>query len=366
MKILITGGHLMPALALIDLLVDKKNIEIVFVGRKYNLDSEQSYSLEFQEIEKRKIKFIPIVAGRFKRELSWSSIKNFFQVFVGLITASKIISSEKPGLIFSFGSFIGFPFVFIGWLSQIPVYVHEQTLFPGFANRLGAFFAQKVFVSFPQSAKFFNKNKIIISGNPVRREIFQIKSKPFKIDKKMPVIYVTGGSLGSHSINSHFVKILPKLLEKNIVIHQTGNVKEYKDYETLLKMKGNLPKELQKNYFLKEHIYSNEIGYIYSLADLVISRSGANTFFELVVLKKPAILIPLPWSAHQEQQKQAELFTHSGLGEIFSQFDESEKLLSLIDKMMINLSNYQKKFTSLDFLYKQDAVETIYQHILKQ
>lgn len=349
----------MPALALIDILVGKKNSEIIFAGRKYNLDSEQSYSLEFQEIEKRKLKFIPTSAGR-------AALKNFFQIVFGLIHALKIVNKEKPDIIFSFGSYIGFPFAFAGWVLQIPSFVHEQTLFPGFANRLGAFFAKKVFVSFPQSSRFFNKEKVVISGNPVRKEIFETRSKPFRIDKKLPVIYVTGGSLGSHSINLHLLKILPKLLEKNIVIHQTGNVKEYQDYETLLKMKESLPKELQLRYFLREHIYSHEIGYIYSLADLVISRSGANIFFELVALKKPAILIPLPWSARQEQQKQADLFVHSGLGEIFSQFDESEKLLNLIDKMLANLMNYQKKFTNLDFLYKQDAVETIYQHILKQ
>ncbi len=325
----------MPALALIDSLVDNKSIEIIFVGRKFNLDSEQSYSLEFQEIEKRKIKFIPINAGR-------AALKNFFQIIFGLVNAFKIVNKEKPRLIFSFGSFLGFPFAFVGWLTGIPIFIHEQTLNPGFANRLSGFFAKKVFVSFPQSAKFFNKNKVIVSGNPVRKEIFEVKSKPFEIDKKMPVIYITGGSLGSHSINSHFLKILPKLLEKNIVIHQTGNVKEYKDYETLSKMKESLPKELQSRYFLREHIYSHEIGYVYSLADLVISRSGANTFFELVALKKPSILIPLPWSARLEQQKQADLFVSSSLGEVFSQFDSSEKLLQLIDKMMGNLDSYKK------------------------
>jgi len=366
MKILITGGHIMPALSLIDMLTAKKDIEIIFVGRKYNLNSEQSYSLEFKEIEKRRIKFISFKTGRFKKELSLSGVKNFFQILLGLIRAWKIIRSEKPDLVFSFGSFLGFPFVFSGWFLRVPVFIHEQTLNPGFANRLGSYFARRIFVSFPQSAGFFNKKKTIVTGNPIRKEIFKVKSKPFRFCKNIPIIYATGGSLGSHSLNRHFEKILLRLLEKNIVIHQTGNVKEYKDYQTLVKIKNDLPKKLRERYFLREHIYSNEIGFIYSIADLVVSRSGANTFFELIALKKPAILIPLPWSARQEQQKQADLFASSGLGEVFSQFDDSEKLLNLITRMLANLTSYQKKFTNLDFLYKQDAVKTIYQYILKQ
>jgi len=366
MKILVTGGHIMPALALIDTLITKKNIEIVFVGRKYNLASEQSFSLEFQEIEKRKIKFIPLVTGRFKKEISLSALKNFFQIFLGFFKARKIAKMEKPDLIFSFGSFLGFPFVLVGWFMNVPVFIHEQTLNPGFANRFGSIFARKVFVSFPQVAKFFNKNKVIVSGNPIRKEVFEVKPDSFKIEKKFPVIYVTGGSLGSHSINKHLMEILPELLKKNIVIHQAGNVKEYNDFEKLIELKNNLPKELRQRYFLKEHVYSSDIGYIYHLADLVVGRSGANTFFELIALKKPAILIPLPWSANQEQQKQAELFASAGFGEIFSQFDSSGKLLGLINKMLTELDRYKDKFTNLHDLYKKDAVETICYHIEKR
>lgn len=365
MKILITGGHIMPALALIDRLLLEKNIEIVFVGRKYNLDSEQSYSLEFQEIERRKIRFIPLSAGRFKKEFSLNSLKNFFRVFLGLFNSFKILSSEKPDLVFSFGSFLGFPFVLTGWMRGVPVFIHEQTLNPGFANRFGGLFAKKNFVSFPQVARFFNKKKVIVSGNPIRKEVFEKNSSILSMKKDLPVIYVTGGSLGSHSINRHLMEILVSLLENSIVIHQTGNVKEYRDFEALNQLRNKLPEKLKKRYFLKEHVYSNEIGNIYHLADLVVGRSGANTFFELVAQKKPAVLIPLPWSANKEQQKQAQLFKLAGVGEIFSQFKESEKLLQLINKMLTNIEKYKKNFINLETLYKKDAVETICQHIQK-
>lgn len=367
MKILITGGHLMPALAVIDKIFSTNKYsdnEIVFVGRKYNLENEETHSLEYQEVKRRNLTFVPIITGRIKRQFSISGLKNLLMVFVGLKNGLRIINQYKPDLILSFGGYIGFPFVFWGWFKKIPVYIHEQTLHPGLANRFGGFFAKKIFISFPQTAKYFSANKVEVTGNPVRTNIFSVNKKCFNFNEKLPLIYVTGGSLGSHSLNLHLANVLPKLLTECLVIHQTGNVKEYDDYKKLLSLREELPPELKARYFLRDHFYSDEIGYIYSRCDLVVSRSGANTFFELIALKKPAILVPLPWSANQEQQKQAELFVSQGLGEIFSQFEESDRLHGLIRKVYKNIESYKKNFNQLQSLYKQDAAETIIQKIL--
>lgn len=367
MKVLITGGHLAPALAVIDEMTSGKNnyqIEVIFAGRQHNSDNELSYSLEYKEINRRNIKFIALNTGRLVREISLRSLKNFLLIIIGFINGLKIIHQVRPDAVVSFGGYLGFPFVFWGWLTRIPVYIHEQTLNPGLANRVGSYLAKKVFVSFPSTSSFFQKNKVINAGNPVRKDVFKIYKKPFDIDKKLPVIYVTGGSLGSHSLNIHLAKILRKLLTDFIVIHQSGNVKEYNDYQMLSELRQSLPIEMKKRYFLREHIFSDEIGYIFSVSDFVVGRSGANTFFELIDLKKPAILIPLPWSANQEQQKQAELFLSQGLGEIFSQFDSSEKLYLLIKQVAKNINQYKACFNQLKPEYKQNAAEIIIQTIL--
>lgn len=369
MKILITGGHLMPALAVIDKLLSQNRhhqTEVVFVGRLYNLDSEQSYSLEYQEIKRRRLTFIPLVTGRIKREISIQSFKNVFMIFIGLKNALAIINQVKPEAVLSFGGYLGFPFVFWGWLKKIPVYIHEQTLNPGLANKIGSYLARRTFVSFPQTVKYFPANRVEVTGNPLRTNVFLVLKKPFEIDKHKPIIYVTGGSLGSHSLNLHLANILAEVLTDFIVIHQTGNVKEYDDYKILLKLKESLPPQLKTRYFLRDHFYSDEIGYIYTISDLIIGRSGANTFFELIALEKPAILVPLPWASNQEQQKQAELFVSQGLGEIFSQFDTSEQLLTLIKHVFKNINQYKKNFNQLKSLYKQDAAEKIIQTILHQ
>lgn len=367
MKLLITGGHITPALAVIDEINNskfKQSTEIVFVGRKYAFDYEKTFSLEFREIEKRNIKFIPLVAGRLTRIVSLRSIGQIIRIPMGFFQARQILKTEKPEAILSFGGYLALPVAFVGYFLNIPVFTHEQTIYPGLANRIISFFSRKIFISFDEARKYFSPGKTLLLGNPVRRSIFQIVNTPFLIKKDRQVIYVTGGSLGSHSLNIHTEKILPKLLKEFIIIHQTGDTKEYDDHERLYKLKNSLPKQLSRHYFLKKHFFEEEIGYIYSLADFVVGRAGANTFFELLALEKPAVFLPLPWSANKEQQKQAELFQKKGAGEIFNQSRPSHELLALIEKVSQNIETYKKNFKNLKSIYKQNAAKAIVEEIL--
>ncbi len=363
MKIVITGGHLSPALAVIDeIQKNKKDVEIVFVGRKYTYH-DNSPSLEYKEIAGRGIKFYHLTAGRLTRIFSLNSLINILKTPVGFFQSLSIVKNEKPDFVLSFGGYLALPIALSAKLLKIPVYSHEQTISPGLANKMIAKFADKIFISFDESRNFFPQSKTFLTGNPVKTTILKIIKKPFEIYKNQPVIYVTGGSLGSHSINIHIQKILRELLKKYTVIHQTGNVKNYNDYDKLKAYQQRLPDELKKNYYLVEHFTEDELGYIYSLADLVVGRAGANTFFELIYLKKPAIFIPLPWSANQEQLKQASIFQQAGTGEVVNQFDEPEKLLEIIDKVLNNLESYRKNFGNLTALYEKNAAKNIIDQI---
>ena len=367
--ILITGGHLAPALAIIDDILSsdhKNNTKIIFVGRKYGSESQDNYSLEYKEINKRKIEFVYLPAGRMTRLFNLKSFLNTLRIPIGFFYAWQILDHYQPDLIFSFGGYLGLPIVMAGFLRKIPIYIHEQTLSPGLANRLSGRLAKKVFVSFPQTQSFFSPKKTLVTGNPIRKETFKTIKMPFKITKNLPVIYVTGGTLGSHSINEHIKKILPDLLKDYIVIHQTGNVKEYNDLNGLQMLRKKLPLDLQSRYYLREHFSSQEIGYVYDRADLVVGRAGANTFFELIALEKPAVLIPLPWAANQEQQKQAEILAKEKVTEIFSQFNSSEELLKLIKNMLANLKIYQGNFHKLKLFYRQDASQKIIREIFSE
>ncbi|MBI4974163.1 UDP-N-acetylglucosamine--N-acetylmuramyl-(pentapeptide) pyrophosphoryl-undecaprenol N-acetylglucosamine transferase [Candidatus Roizmanbacteria bacterium] len=369
MKLLITGGHLTPALAVVDKIIDspqKESISLTFVGRKYALDSEQTLSLEYKEITKRNIPFISLHAGRITRLLNFRSFINALKIPVGFIHAFLILTQQAPDVILSFGGYLAIPVAVVGWLLRIPVFTHEQTICPGLANRVIAFFSKKIFYSFPESKHFFPSRKSILTGNPVRSTVFKIIDKPIDLVASKPVIYVTGGSLGSHGINDHIRAILPELLQDYIVIHQTGDIKEYDDYEHLLRFRRSLPEEMKQRYFPVKHFFDNEIGYIYSVSDMVVARAGANTFFELIHLKKPTIFIPLPWSAQKEQQKHAEFFKTNKIGEIFEQKEQSSHLLELIRTVFSHKETYIKNFEALPYQIRRDATDAIIHEITQE
>lgn len=366
MKILITGGHLAPALAVVEeLKKTKPDAEVIFVGRKYALDSEKTISLEYKEVSKRKIPFVSLQAGRLTKVLSIKSIRSFIRIPLGFFNAFFIINKYRPDIILSFGGYLALPLVFWGYFFKSKIYTHEQTIKPGRANKIIGFYAKKVFIAFDESKKYFSQKKVVVTGNPIRETVLVIRKKPFEIKKDRPVIYITGGSLGSHSINEHIKKILVRLLDKYIVIHQIGETKEYQDYEKLVELKNNLSEEYGKRYFPVKHFYEDEIGYIYSLTDLVVGRAGANTFFELIKLKKPAVFIPLPWSSGKEQQFHAEIFAKNHIGEIFHQIETSDKLLRIIGKMIENIEEYKKNFKLLNHLYNKNASQYIIKEIFK-
>ncbi len=361
---MVTGGHLSPALAVIDRLIQEKNVKIVFVGRKYNLAGDRSESLEYQEITKRKISFITLETGRAIKEISRRSLTDFFRTFQALINSFILLIKVRPQRILSFGGYIAFPICLTGFILRIPVYTHEQTVHPGLANRFIAKLSRKVFIAFSESRRFFPLKKTILTGNPIKRSVLTVNKVPFTIIRSKPVILVMGGSLGSHSINSIIGSILSELLKTYVVIHQTGSVTEYNDFQKLGYLKARLPKNLSKNYFLKKHFYDDELGSVYHISDLVVSRSGANTFFELLALKKPAIFIPLPWSAYNEQEKHANLFQQAGAGEIFYQNQSPKLLLSLIRKVLTNVGKYREGFRNLNISDSDHAAETIVETVL--
>lgn len=367
MKLLITGGHVTPALACIDYIREKNlPIQIFFAGRQFAQKTDTEPSLEYQEICKRHIQFYDIPAGRLTRSLSWQSIQHLLSIPKGFKTAFQLINEIKPDAVLSFGGYLALPVALAARWKAISVYTHEQTMRPGLANILIGRVAKKVFVAFEETKTFFATTPVLHTGNPLRQQITHIDHqfiRTLNLPTGRKTIFVTGGSLGAHAINQHIFNILNSLLQKYNVIHQTGNVAEYHDYETAQNLKQQMSVELQSYYHIQPHFLADQIGSIFGLADMVISRSGANTFFELVKLKKPAILIPLPISAHNEQLKQAEKFVQQGLGQIFLQNEPSQNLLHTIDTMVKNLPNYLNNFSKLSIYNVEDPCKQIIQSI---
>lgn len=345
MKILVTGAHFTPALATAEELLKKDGVEIVYVGRDTTLEGDNTPSVESKIIPALDIKFIPITTGRLQKAFTPYTILSIFKIPVGFIQALVIILSEKPDVILSFGGYVALPLVIMGWLFSIPVIIHEQTLVSGLANRISALFANKIALSFkngplrPRSEASRVDGRTIITGNPIRRMILDVKlTHPRGVVRRHRLtILITGGNQGSHVINLAVEEALDKLTKIASVIHVTGDNK-FKDFERLKRLEG-----LEGSYLVKKWI-GEDWGKVLSKADLVVSRAGVNTLTEMAYLGKPGLVIPIPYLYLDEQNKNAKFFGRLGLVRVLSQSGLSAvSLLGNIKWMIRNLDDLKQK-----------------------
>jgi UDP-N-acetylglucosamine--N-acetylmuramyl-(pentapeptide) pyrophosphoryl-undecaprenol N-acetylglucosamine transferase len=339
MKILITGGHLTPALSFIDF-VSKKHPKdkLIFVGREFSQDVLQQRAVERYEVEKRKIPFISFQAVRFGSYFFRQPIGNFVRFLRSFREARKLLRKHQPTVVLSFGGYVAVPLVLAAKLEKIPVVTHEQTLTSGFANKLIGWFADRVAVSFPETKQKFDQQKTVITGNPLRAGVFRSRHPrpkwlPEKI--KLPILLVMGGNQGSWSINQAIAKALPELLSDWLIIHQCGRPTAKQQYQQFLERhRQRLPKKLQERYLILEWIDDSDLFWLYQHALGAISRSGANATQELAAANLPSILVPLPFSHHQEQQKNARwLVTQGGAILLEQSALNTKNLLKSLEKL---------------------------------
>lgn len=362
MRIVITGGHPAPALAIIEGLLKKRIDDIHFIGRQFAVDDEIVESYEFKQVTKLGLPFYHLHTGRLTRVASLNTLRNVARVFNGMYDSYRLLRKIQPDVIMSFGGFIALPVCIVGRLLGVKVITHEQTIAPGLANIIISRFANRILISFPETLKYFDVKKTRVTGNPLRPQILQEIQKPIDIKltkKSKPLLYITGGSLGSHSVNIHVENILDQLCKKFIVLHQVGNIEAFGDYERLSTRR-------KKDYYVVPHIHTDEIGWVFHNAHIVVSRGGANTTFELIAHKKPSVIIPLPWSGNNEQERQAKLFSTSGAGEMFDQNGESKDLYLKIMKIYDNYDQYKKNFRLLNKYVHKNAIRDIIEEIVAE
>jgi UDP-N-acetylglucosamine--N-acetylmuramyl-(pentapeptide) pyrophosphoryl-undecaprenol N-acetylglucosamine transferase len=292
-----TGGHLFPGIAIAKEL--KKRFDhgnILFVVGKKKMEREIILKAGF---EVRSI----YVEGMLGKGIL-GGMKALFKVIIGSIQSFIAIKSFKPHLVFGVGGYSSGPVCLVAWLLRVPVAIHEQNSIPGFTNRILAPLAKKVFISFEETRKYFKKGKFLLSGNPVRDDLFLQKPLVAKGNRRF-VILVMGGSQGARSINRAVVSALNELKALGFipfVIHQTGkeDVKKVSDDYHALGLDGEV----------KEFI--EDIASVYAIADLVICRAGATTIAELTALGKPSILIPYPHAVRGHQEINARALVSAG------------------------------------------------------
>lgn len=359
MKIILTGGHFSPAYSIIQKLTDS---EIVVIGRKYAFEGDRNTTFEYSLCQSRGIKFIELSTGRLQRKLTSSTIPSILKFPKGVYSAINILRTERPDVVVTFGGYVALPVAMAAKVLGIPVVLHEQTQQAGLSAKIIAKFAEVTCISFESSKKYFKNQNVVLTGNPIREEFFK-NMENATFSAHVPFIYVTGGSTGSHAINEAVGKILPTLLEKYTVIHQTGNSVEFNDYETLTKLKNSLPQELSKKYLLSQFFSVEEVSYLMQNAELVISRSGINTVLELMAVRAVGLLIPLPIGQKNEQLTNAHYYKDEGFGEVLLQKDITpERLKDLIHAIIENRQKYAQK----GGVHHKAVIENAAQNIIEQ
>lgn len=304
MKILIaaggTGGHLYPGVVLAQEL-KKINHDVFFVIRKNGREKNI--------LQTKGIPFFELNFQGLPRKISLNLLLFFPKLFWNIIRSLKIIKDLKPDLVLGMGGYLSFPVIFAARICSLPTLIHEQNLHPGLANRLLISYVDKIALSFPETAKFFPPGKTVYTGNPIRDDLKNISKEEagkkfgFSLDKFTILIF--GGSAGAKKINDTVVNSLPLLVpfkEKIQILHLTGE----KDFSSVAE------KYRQANFPAKILAYLEEMGFAYACADLVVSRAGASTIAEILVLKKPAILIPYPHATGRHQELQARYLARKG------------------------------------------------------
>lgn len=349
-KIVLTGGgtagHVTPNIALIPTL-KKEGYEIHYIG---------SYEgMERSMIESLGINYIGISSGKLRRYKSVKNLTDPFRVLKGFGEAVKILKRIKPDVVFSKGGFVTVPVVFAAKRCKIPTIIHESDMSPGLANKLCIPKADYVLANFPEALEKLPKKKGVLSGTPIRQELFKgdrekgLKFCGFTGEK--PVLLVVGGSLGALAVNEAVRKILPKLTEKFDVIHLCG---KGKFDEALKEIKG---------YVQFEYV-NEEMKDIFKITDLALSRAGANAICELLALRIPNILIPLPAKASRgDQILNANSFKKQGFSEVLAEEDiTNEGLLDIIYRTYDNREEY---INSMSNSSQTDSIKIIMELIDK-
>lgn len=358
-KVIVTGGgsggHVSTASSIISTLKKKYTLtenNFLYIGGDLSMESEKpGNSLEKKIFRKENFNQEYIRAGKLQRTISFKSILRLARVTLGFIDSFKIIRKFKSDIVISTGGFVSVPVCIVAKIFKAEIYLHEQTAAVGLSNKIVGKFATKIFITYPSSREHFPEEKVVHTGNLIREEIFKesgVGNTTLALKKMLikqenyPIVYISGGSLGSHNINMTVKDSLLSLLQDFQVVLQTGDNKKYNDYEILLKEKKKLRQELQERFFPVKYIDNEEIGFLLSNIDLFVGRAGANTVYEMGLLRIPSILIPIPWVTHNEQEKNALILKEAGLAEILNEGELTPEQLT------VTISRFYKKEKLLD------------------
>lgn len=350
-----TGGHIFPAIAIADALKQQSNCEILFVGA--------SGRMEMEKVPQAGYKIIGLNIVGLQRSLSPKNLLFPFKVLQSLFQAFKVLRNYKPNVCIGVGGYASGPVLFVAALLGIKIVIQEQNSYPGITNKILSKFAQKIFVAYDNLNQFFNQQKIMLTGNPVRKDIMStLPSKNealhfFDLKENKKTILVIGGSLGARTINTAIEKNIELFTKNNFqLLWQTGKI--YYD--------GIIERTREINLAdVKIHQFIKEMNNAYAAADIIISRAGALSISELCIVGKPTILIPSPNVSEDHQTKNAMALVNKNAAVLIKDIDA----ISTLGNTALELSKDESKLNELanniKTLAKSNAANEIASSILK-
>ncbi|NEW05275.1 undecaprenyldiphospho-muramoylpentapeptide beta-N-acetylglucosaminyltransferase [Paenibacillus sp. SYP-B3998] len=335
-----SAGHVTPNIALMHKL-QQMGWEIRYIGSATGIEKEI--------IEREGVSFHPISSGKLRRYFDLKNFKDPFRVIKGVYESYRLLRRLKPAIVFSKGGFVSVPVVLGSRMNRIPVIIHESDITPGLANKISIPFATKVCVTFPESMQHVQEPKAVLTGLPIRDQIKSGKAtKGYQLcdfHTQKPVVLIMGGSLGSQAINQAVRGNLERLLEQFQIVHLCG--------------KGNILPALSGKRGYKQFEYLNdELPDVLAMSELIISRAGATSIYEFLVLEKPMLLIPLSLQASRgDQILNATSFQKAGYADVLPEENlTADTLADKVEALHANREAFKRAMASRN---ESDAVASI-------
>jgi UDP-N-acetylglucosamine--N-acetylmuramyl-(pentapeptide) pyrophosphoryl-undecaprenol N-acetylglucosamine transferase len=350
-----TGGHIFPAVAIANALKRKvPEVDILFIGAKGKMEMEKIPAAGY-----------PIEAlwiSGLQRKLTLKNLTFPLKVIVSMIKAGKIIRRFKPDVVIGVGGFASGPTLRVATNRRIPALIQEQNSFPGITNKILAKKVNTICVAYDGMEKFFPKEKIVLTGNPVRQEVIEIEGKEaaalklFDLTAGKPVVLVIGGSQGALSINKSIRNHLDQFANNGIqLIWQTGKY----FFETA--------QEVTKEYYpkgIRTVAFIDRMDYAYAVSNVIISRAGAIAISEICAVGKPSVFVPLPSAAEDHQTKNAQALVDKQAALMVKDTEANELLVQSVLNLVMDKEKQKELARNLLKLAKKDADDKIAEEVL--
>ena len=354
-----TGGHIFPLIPVAKELRAQLGdaTEILYFG--------PTGELEQTIMQDASIASIRIASGKWRRYFDLRNVSDVFKNIIGFVQSLYHLYRHMPDAVFSKGAYAAVPVVFAAWVYRIPIVTQDSDATPGVANRIMGKFADRIAVAYPSATRYFEPSRVAITGNPIREGLLlgnvDRARERFLCPADKPTLLILGGSLGSQAVNRAVIRILPRLLERFFVIHQTGP----SNYdEAVERIKEHTLGDTTGKLVLKPFFDIGELSDAFALADLILSRAGANTISEIAAVGKPALLIPLPSAANDEQRMNAYEIARAGGALVLEESNLGENiLLGKIEGLMNDAELRRKMASALRVFYHADAATRIAESI---